>query len=72
MDIYARDDVISLLIEQVKDDVSILLTTHNVEEIEQVVDRCLLMKNGKIVEDVKMDDLYDKGMDIRKLMDKHR
>lgn len=72
LDVYAKDDVIRLLIEQVKDDVIIIITTHNIEEIEQIVDRCLIMNNGKIVEDVMVDDLYDKGMDIRKLMDAYR
>lgn len=72
LDIYARDDVIKLLIEQLKEDVIILLSTHNVEEIEQVTDRCILMNKGRIVEDVRMDELYDKGMDIRKLMDKYQ
>ncbi|MGX8851298.1 ABC transporter ATP-binding protein [Amedibacillus sp. YH-ame10] len=72
LDVYAKEDVIKLLIEQVQDDKVIVLTTHNVEEIEQVVDRCILMEKGKIVEDVMMDDLYDKGMDIKKLMDKYR
>lgn len=72
LDIYARDDVIKLLIQQVKDDVTILLTTHNVEEIEQVVDRCMLMDKGKIVEDVLMEDLYRSGMDIHTLMETYR
>lgn len=72
LDVYAKEDVIKLLIEELADDVIILLTTHNVEEIEQVVDRCILMEKGKVVEDVRMDELYDKGMDIKRLMDKYR
>lgn len=72
LDVYAKEDVIKLLIEQLDEDVIILITTHNVEEIEQVVDRCILMDKGRIVEDIRMDDLYDNGMDIKRLMDSYR
>ena len=32
---------------QLKDDVIILISTHNIEEIENVIDRCIVLDNGR-------------------------
>ena len=72
LDIYAKEDTVKLLIEQLKEDTIILISTHNIEEIEHVIDRCLILDDGMIKEDILMDELNEKGMDIRTLMDAHR
>lgn len=72
LDIYAKEDTIKLLIEQAKDDVMILITTHNIEEIETVIDRCVVLDKGKIVEDIMMDDLNEDGKDLKTLLDAYR
>lgn len=72
LDIYAKEDTIRLLIEQAKDDVIILITTHNIEEIETVIDRCVVLDKGKIVEDIMMDDLNEDGKDLKTLLDTYR
>lgn len=69
LDVYAKEDTIKLLIEQLKEDTIILISTHNIEEIEQVADRCLLLDDGLIKADITMDELHEKGMDIRAFMD---
>ena len=72
LDIYAKEDTIKLLIEQAKDDVMILITTHNIEEIETVIDRCVVLDKEKIVEDIMMDDLNEDGKDLKTLLDAYR
>lgn len=72
LDIYAKEDTIKLLIEQAKDDVMILITTHNIEEIETVIDCCVVLDKGKIVEDIMMDDLNEDGKDLKTLLDAYR
>lgn len=72
LDVYAKEDVIKLLIEQLHEDITILIATHNIEEIEQVVDRCIFMDRGNVVEDIQMDDLYQKDMNLKKLFDKYK
>ena len=57
---------------QLKDDVIILISTHNIEEIENVIDRCIVLDNGSIKEDVFIDDLNKEGKDLRALLDNYR
>lgn len=72
LDIYAKEDTVRLLIEQLKDDVIILISTHNIEEIENVIDRCIVLDNGSIKEDILIDDLNKEGKDLRALLDTYR
>lgn len=72
LDVYAKEDTVKLLIEQVKDDVIILISTHNIEEIETVIDRCVVLDDGMIKEDIMMDDLNESGKDLRTLLDPYR
>lgn len=72
LDIYAKEDTVRLLIEQVKEDVIILISTHNIEEIETVIDRCVVLDDGMIQEDIMMDDLNECGKDLRALLDPYR
>ena len=72
LDIYAKEDTVRLLIEQVKEDVIILISTHNIEEIETVIDRCVVLDDGMIQEDIMMDELNESGKDLRALLDPYR
>ena len=72
LDIYAKEDTVRQLIEQVKEDVIILISTHNIEEIEAVIDRCVVLDDGMIKEDITMDELNESGKDLRALLDPYR
>ena len=72
LDIYAKEDTVRLLIEQVKEDVIILISTHNIEEIETVIDRCVVLDDCMIQEDIMMDELNECGKDLRALLDPYR
>lgn len=70
LDVYAKEDTVKLLIEQLHEDTIILISTHNIEEIEQVVDRCVIIRNSRIVKDIRMEELHERGHDLKELMDR--
>lgn len=72
LDMYARKDVVRLLIEQVKEDTIVLMTTHDIEEVEQLADRCIVMDAGHMVEDFRLDDLHEQGIDLPEYLEKYR
>jgi ABC-2 type transport system ATP-binding protein len=40
---------------------TILLTSHYLEEVEEMCERVVIIKNGEIVKDVKMSEITEKG-----------
>lgn len=72
LDIYAKEDVVKLLIEQFHEDQIVLLTTHNIEEIEHIIDRCIVLKQGRVVEDIELESLNEQGQDLRTLLEQYR
>lgn len=72
LDTYAKQDTIKYILEVFDETKIILLSTHNIEEIEQVIDRCIIMEKGRIVEDVEMEEIHMKQLDLHDLLDKHR
>lgn len=72
LDVYAKQDTIKYLLERFDDTKIILISTHNVEEIEQVIDRCIIMEKGCIVEDVEMEELHKNHQALCDLLDKYR
>lgn len=72
LDVYAKEDTVQLLIQQLKEDVILLISTHNIEEIEPVIDRCIVLEDGSVMEDFMMDELNAQGMDVKMLLEKYR
>lgn len=72
LDVYAKEDTIKLLIEQLHDDTIILISTHNIEEIETIADRCIVIDGGSLVGDTTMDQLHEEGRDLKDLLDQYR
>jgi ABC-type multidrug transport system ATPase subunit len=57
LDARARRDFLRAL-NQASDDTSILLATHRLTDVESVADRLLVLHNGRIAFDGKMDELW--------------
>lgn len=72
LDVYAKEDTIKFLLKKFDEHKIVLLSTHNVEEIEQVIDRCIVIDAGKVVEDINMDELQQEQQEIRDILDKYR
>jgi len=60
-DVFTRRDFLKILAGSLHDDETILLSTHQVDEIEQLIDRVLIMHQGKLAVDMEMDALYQSG-----------
>ncbi len=60
LDVETRDQVGALLVRLARDEsLSIILTTHDVEEVEPVATRLVLLRKGKKVEDLPLADFID-------------
>lgn len=49
IDVFTREKFISSLISYMDDDMAIVLTTHEIREIENIVDDIIFLNNGKIL-----------------------
>ncbi|MGG5462662.1 ABC transporter ATP-binding protein [Clostridium sp. B9] len=73
IDVFTREKFIASLISYMNKDTGILLTTHEIKEVENVVDKVVFLSDGKIksefyVEDIKADglSLVDKIREVHK------
>lgn len=60
IDIFKREEIIKAILQYISDDESIVITTHEIDEIEQVVDDVVLLNNGKLVEKFNAEELRQK------------
>ena len=72
LDIYAKEDAIKHLLAQVQEDVIILVATHDIDEIEGIADRCLILDEGKLVDDFYLDALHEEGLELKQYLQKYR
>lgn len=68
LDVFSKQDTIKMLISLLEDEETVLISSHDIDEIDHVIDRAILLKNGSILRDVMMDDLHDAGMTLRDCM----
>lgn len=50
IDLMARDEIMRSVVESADEDVTLLLSTHLVDELERVVDAAIFMKESRLVE----------------------
>lgn len=49
IDVIARERIITTILESASDEVSIMMSSHLVDELEKVIDHVLFMKDGKLI-----------------------
>ena len=69
-DIFTRRDFLKIMAGSLRDTESILLSTHLVLEIENFLDRALILHQGRLDEDVEMDALHESGNTLEELMNR--
>lgn len=70
IDLLARDEIITSIVEAIRPDVALVVSSHLVDELERVVDTAIFMKNGHLVEMCTAEDLrIEQGKSI---VDKYR
>ncbi len=67
-DMFTRRDFLKLMVSSMKEDEAIIMTTHIVDEIENVVDRAIVLHEGSIKADVLIDELREEGKTLPQLM----
>ena len=63
-DIFNREDFYKVLLGILEPTETVILSTHLLEEVSQFISRAVLLSKGRIVGDVSMLDLQDRGMDL--------
>jgi len=67
-DIFTRKDFLKLLISNLKQDETILIATHIIEDIENFIDRAIILKFGRIKADLYIDDIRKNGKSLESVM----
>lgn len=65
IDIFTREDFIKSMIRLMNDNIGILLTTHEIKEIEHLADEVVLIENGKLISKFNVEELKEnQGLSI--------
>lgn len=64
IDLIAREEVISMILDSFNIDSTIIISSHLVSDIERMLDRVLLLKDGKIVSNKLVEDLRVEGKSV--------
>ena len=59
IDVFSREHIAKVFTSDLMEDRGVLLTTHEIGEMEQLLDRAVLLKDGVIVRDVDCERLRD-------------
>lgn len=59
IDVVSRDSIIKMMIERVPEDASMLISSHNIADIENVLDETIFLKNGQVILQKQVDELRD-------------
>ena len=57
IDLLARDQIMTSILEAADKDVTLVVSSHLVDELERVVDAAIFMKEGQLVEQCMVEDL---------------
>ena len=65
IDIFTREEFIKAILEFIEEDESIVITIHEVDEIEQIVDDVIIISNGKVAQIFNAEEVREnEGMSI--------
>ncbi|MEG1411406.1 MAG: ABC transporter ATP-binding protein [Terrisporobacter sp.] len=70
IDIFKREEFIKAIVEYMREDQSIVITTHEIVEIENVVDEVIILDKGKVVFDFNVSEV--KMNEGKSIVDKMR
>lgn len=69
-DVFTRKNFLRLMGESLKNDETIIIATHLIDEIENFIDRAIILSKGQIVNDVMVDDIRLQGENLESLLKK--
>ena len=69
-DIFTRRDFLKMMVSSLQADETILISTHLIDEIENVIDRAIVLQGGRIKGNVYIDELREEGNTLESYMEK--
>ena len=69
-DVFTRRNFLRLISESLKNDETIIIATHLIDEVESFIDRAIIIFKGEIQCDVMIDDLRENGNNLENLLSK--
>lgn len=70
IDLLARDQIITSIVEAIRPEVALVVSSHLVDELERIVDTAIFMKNGCLVEQCDAESL--RIVQGKSMVDKYR
>ncbi|NLC44837.1 MAG: ABC transporter ATP-binding protein [Clostridiales bacterium] len=67
-DMLTRQDFLKLMISSLRGEETILISTHQLNEIENFIDRAIILKYGLIKADLRMDEIREQGKTLADIM----
>lgn len=64
IDVFTREKFIASLISYMDENTGILLTTHEIKEVENVVDKVIFLSDGKIKNEFYVEDVKAQGLSL--------
>lgn len=64
IDLIAREEIIKMILENFSEESTMIISSHLVADIEKMLDRVILLKNGRIAENQLVEDLRMKGKSV--------
>ena len=65
LDVVSKGIAVQMLINSLEGNEIVLVATHDLDEIENVLDRCLILDKGVIKDDFYVEELHAKGASLR-------
>lgn len=67
-DMFTRRNFLKLMVSSLKNDETILVSTHLIDEIENFIDRAIILRYGMIKADFYIDDIRSSGKNLTDMM----
>lgn len=67
-DVFTRRDFLRIMAGSLRENETILLSTHQIDEVEHFIDRALVLHHGKLVMDTDMDAIHQQGGSLLNLL----
>jgi ABC-2 type transport system ATP-binding protein len=67
-DMFTRKDFLKLMVTSLKSEETILIATHLIDEVENFLDRAIILRYGRIKADFYIDDIREEGENLASIM----
>ncbi|WP_214797592.1 MULTISPECIES: ABC transporter ATP-binding protein [Exiguobacterium] len=57
IDVFSKEQIVELFSSDIMEDRGVLITTHEIEDIEYLVDKAVMLNNGRIVREFDVEDV---------------